>query len=730
MKKLLSLLLISCLLFSGLTTTVSAKKRAEGDKPPPPVRLPYEFRVYLKWMLNGVHASDEVKIATYDEARGYLLSYLSQEPSLHVVNSVEEGITLDHRNLPFYQHRQYEMVHLREAPPLEPAELKGATPEIQAALDEYEEKQIELVDELIEFILSGENPFTKVLASLNRIVFKNKGEAQKFLKFILETELTSEMKLEIVNRFEAYVLKQINNFDELAEEIAKDSEVDEKLKSTQRFMEIVLKEYFEQLPEKNKLDMVSDIFDNPDMKDPLEVFQIMVLNSGAILQKTFQVIGRKKGIPDGMASVFQILESSGKATPFPMVRAIIDSDPTQAKEIEWISETPVGVGTVAQVHFATVSKKTVSNSLLPHTDVVVRVLKPGVKEGIETDHEVLKEVAKKTDSDPVLIKANFPKLGQIIDEIRINTLSDLDLDGTYERQLLGEENYNRTFEVSTEAGSLSIEFRVPKILPKHPNTSYLVMERVRGSKFNPFTKENPEEAQKLALELHKLWIETAVFLSGFGHHDLHQGNLLIEAFPKNKEITVSLLDFGMSGFLSKKEQSGFIALYAAAYLEAPKTIAKILWDLSVQNQNAITLKELRYGLTEMVKENAKENKKKAALRNYLLWASDHGIKFPDSWIGFNRGRATVQLLLEDAGVDPKVSNEASMTVSKKHWGKVSWALMKYGILFSFDSFSIIGTKTIRFKNWVMGKEPIRSASPFTVSPQSKCLGFLSPSVLP
>ena len=208
---------------------------------------------------------------------------------------------------------------------------------------------------------------------------------------------------------------------------------------------------------------------------------------------------------------------------------------------------PLAAASIAQVHAAT---------LKDGTDVVVKVLRPGMKEIISRDLEVMHELARlaKTHST----EARRLRVDEIVDEYEKTILDELDL----MREAANASQLKRNFEGSSL-------LHVPTVYWDLCRIDVMVMERIRGVTISDMDTLRAKGANIAMLAENGVKIFfTQVFRHNFFHADMHPGNIfeLIED-PANPRYAA--IDFGIVGTLDIRDQhylaENFLAVFDRDY---------------------------------------------------------------------------------------------------------------------------------------------------------------------
>jgi ubiquinone biosynthesis protein len=210
-------------------------------------------------------------------------------------------------------------------------------------------------------------------------------------------------------------------------------------------------------------------------------------------------------------------------------------------------ETPLAAASIAQVHAAT---------LPGGQDVIVKVLRPGVRARIERDLELFYALAR-------LAQKYWPESRrvrplEVVAEYEKTVLDELDL----MREAANASQLKRNF-----AGSDLLY--VPEVYWDHCRVDVLVIERIHGIAISDMERLRTlgTDFRKLAENGVRIFF-TQVFRHNFFHADMHPGNIfvLVED-PANPRYAA--VDFGIIGTLDLRDQyylaSNFLAVLDRDY---------------------------------------------------------------------------------------------------------------------------------------------------------------------
>jgi len=208
---------------------------------------------------------------------------------------------------------------------------------------------------------------------------------------------------------------------------------------------------------------------------------------------------------------------------------------------------PLAAASIAQVHVAT---------LKSGREVVVKILRPGMRESIDLDLEVLDTVAAL--ADEYWGDARRLRPVELVREYRKTILDELDL----LREAGNAAQLKRNF-----AGSSLLY--VPEVYWDYCRVNVMVMERIHGVIVNDVAELRARGAniRKLAENGVEIFF-TQVFRDNFFHADMHPGNIFVQLDdPENPRYAA--VDFGIVGTLQARDQhylaENFLAFFDRDY---------------------------------------------------------------------------------------------------------------------------------------------------------------------
>jgi ubiquinone biosynthesis protein len=276
---------------------------------------------------------------------------------------------------------------------------------------------------------------------------------------------------------------------------------------------------------------------------------------GPIFVKFGQAISTRRDLlPTDIADELAKLQDA--VPPFPADEAIQIIEEAYGETVEDVFERfdtePLAAASIAQVHTA---------KLKAGTEVIVKVLRPGVLEQIERDLGVLRVLAGLADRYWEHGKRLRPL--EVVDEYEHTILDELDL----MREAANTAQLKRNFQGSDM-------LYVPEIYWDYCRPEVLVQERIFGTPISDMDtlREDGTNIKVLAENGVEIFF-TQVFRHNFFHADMHPGNIFVlHNDPERPKYAA--VDFGIVGTLSPEDQrylaENFLAFFDRDYYRIAK----------------------------------------------------------------------------------------------------------------------------------------------------------------
>ncbi len=271
---------------------------------------------------------------------------------------------------------------------------------------------------------------------------------------------------------------------------------------------------------------------------------------GPIFVKFGQAVSTRRDLlPTDIAD--ELAKLQDRVPPFDgrLARELIERSLGQSvgELFQSFDETPLAAASIAQVHAA---------RLRSGAEVVVKVLRPGMRAQIERDLEVLHALAGLAERYWSEGRRLRPR--EVVAEYEKTILDELDL----MREAANASQLKRNF-----AGSELLY--VPEVHWDLCRTDVMVMERIHGVPISDMARLQAAgtDIARLAENGVRIFF-TQVFRHNFFHADMHPGNIFV-LVDDPRQPRYAAVDFGIVGTLDPRDQhylaENFLALFDRDY---------------------------------------------------------------------------------------------------------------------------------------------------------------------
>ncbi|WP_404386583.1 AarF/UbiB family protein [Knoellia locipacati] len=284
--------------------------------------------------------------------------------------------------------------------------------------------------------------------------------------------------------------------------------------------------------------------DDADADDPVTGDQSTAERFAADLERmgpTFIKLGQLLStrfdlLPPAYTTALTRLQDDVEPIPFAEAREVVEAElgATIGERFSDFSMDPLASASIGQVHAAT---------LRNGHEVVVKVQRPGIRETVREDMEVLARLA--TVADARTEAGRRFGFGQLLTQFR--------------RSLAGELDYRREAKNLVTFGELTADYEhlvVPQPVMEYTTSNLLVMDRIEGRKITDIGRFGLTDidARPIVEELFRAYLRM-ILDQGVLHADPHPGNLLL-----TDDGRLALLDLGMTASVSPRLQDEVVKL--------------------------------------------------------------------------------------------------------------------------------------------------------------------------
>ena len=267
---------------------------------------------------------------------------------------------------------------------------------------------------------------------------------------------------------------------------------------------------------------------NGNTKEAAHRIRCMLEELGPAFIKLGQLLSiRSDLLPAEIVKELELLQDQVPSVPVEEIKAQINREFGRPSEevFRYFNVDCVAAASIGQVHEA----------VLPTGEsVMVKVQRPGIKEVVHTDLDILRDLAKLVEQR--YDWAQYYNITDTVDELSESIRKELD----YTEEARNTEMVQMQFEDSES-------IKVPDIFLEYTTSKILTMEKIDGIKLNELSTilVDIEEKRKIADLLVSAFI-TQILKEGLFHGDPHPGNMFY--IPDEEQLV--FIDFGQVGRLS------------------------------------------------------------------------------------------------------------------------------------------------------------------------------------
>ena len=304
----------------------------------------------------------------------------------------------------------------------------------------------------------------------------------------------------------------------------------------------------------NKDDAQDNIANNPYLSVP-QRFRMAFEELGPTFIKFGQILSTRVDIfgPEWIEE-FQRLQNNVRPIAQADISALISAylERPVNEVFRSIEPTPIGSASIAQVHKAV---------LLDGTVVAVKIKRPNIDKTIQADLRIMKHLAQLIEYEIAESRRYHPV--EMVHYFAKSLARETDLT----MELRNMERFARAYEGQHHV-------HIPAVYPDYSNRKILVQEYIGDTllKNLNLSQYKHEWLSRRASDLAQLILDM-ILKHGYFHADPHPGNIFI-----SEEGRITLIDFGLAGFLGNNRRREIITLINAIMDRDQFTIQHVLSD--------------------------------------------------------------------------------------------------------------------------------------------------------
>lgn len=549
-------------------------------------------------------------------------------------------------------HNEVAQFLRRQLPPA--LVLAGANVDVDSEISNINQSYRRLLDHEFSFppkgMLTG---FLKMVGFVKErqvrffdLLFENSNDSSLAIRGL--TGLSPAEKLKYLSLLQNQVSSVANTIRSSGDSVLAQSGILVKDPKVKRFVEIVLSEYFKQLPPAMLWDIIFLQMERPEITSMMDRFQLFSRNVGPHFHKLFQMIASDPDVPEALAKVFKSFQESLPPASYEAAEKMLKVSTFKEFDILELDMNPIKVGSMAQIHKAKVRFH--HNGQVK--DMAIRLIKPGIEKTLENDERFLDYAIEVIRRDPILGPGTEGvDYGDKIAELKDLVREELNGKMTFEHQELATHMLKSDHALVLSSG-VKLTISVPDAYLS-TNPSVMASDWVHGESLEDYYNRNNENGRLVAEAIFKNWLEKAVLSTGFIHADLQMGNVKIDSNVAGNTASAHILDYGMAGVIGPEGRELFILLASGIGIKNPRLVARAIWAQSLKKPD-MTLAELE-SFIQNIFDQHEASGDKSILEKVIFQAMKKGFVFEKNFVKLARGYATVKGLLQATGSKQNVS---------------------------------------------------------------------------
>src|SRR5665648_1117078 len=309
------------------------------------------------------------------------------------------------------------------------------------------------------------------------------------------------------------------------------------------------------------LSLPKRLFTDTEKIDPVTVgarIRQVIEELGPTYVKIVQIASTRADIiPEEILKELEKLQDDVPSFSFDQVTRIIEEKlGSPLNEVfSWIDEEAIAAASIGQVHRA---------QLRTGELVAVKVQRPGIKAIIETDLEILLDLA--TLAERRMERMERLQLRDVVEEFAKSLRNELD----YSIEARNAEKIAKQFKKDPT-------IHIPAIYWDYSTRTVLTMEFVQGLKLTQFEEIEKMGYDRKAIAEHLVQsVFQQVLIEGFFHADPHPGNIFLLS-----EGVISLIDFGMVGRLTADMKQNLASMVIAMMRQNTESMLKAVLRIGI-----------------------------------------------------------------------------------------------------------------------------------------------------
>lgn len=301
-------------------------------------------------------------------------------------------------------------------------------------------------------------------------------------------------------------------------------------------------------------------------------FGVLAADLGGLIIKAGQFASSRLDVlPSAITAELESLQDEVDPVSFNEIKPQLESELGLPLEIAFASfeESPIASASLGQVYRATLSTSLAEDSGV--TDVVVKVLRPGIREVVEVDLKALRKVGQWLSR--IKLVSRRTDAPALVEEFAEVSLQEID----YFHEAGNLERFAANHDSDPRVGT-------PALLWERTSKQVLTMSDVSAIKISDVDQLVAQgiNPNSVAAELARITFEQ-IFVHGYFHADPHPGNIFVRKEPEGSanDFRIVFIDFGMMGEIDDALRTGLQTFIFALVSRSPSGCVSAMQKLGV-----------------------------------------------------------------------------------------------------------------------------------------------------
>jgi ubiquinone biosynthesis protein len=382
----------------------------------------------------------------------------------------------------------------------------------------------------------------------------------------------------------------------------------------------------------------------PEAKGKAEELTKDLEKLGPAFVKVGQMLStRPDFLPEAYLEALSRLQDNCEPFSFAEVEKIVISElgVRISKAFSYFNDKPLAAASLGQIHRATMRNG---------REVAVKVQRPGIRDNIIQDLEILADVAEFYDTHTEAGRKY--EYGKMLEEFRRTILEELD----YRKEA-------RNLDTMRENLKEFPLIYVPEPIHDYSTSKVLTMDFVSGKKITAVNKLEQIEldGRPLAEEVFRCYLKQ-ILVDGFFHADPHPGNVFL-----TEDNKIGLIDLGMVARLTPDLQSKLLQLLLAISEGHGDNAANLAFEIG-EIKRDFDATACRKEINDLVQHAFGSNIHDMEIGKVVLTitktTADHGLKMPSELTML--GKTLLNLDQVGRTLDPEFDPNASVRRNAAH----------------------------------------------------------------